>query len=474
MWRSKRGSILKRQIKKAELAIIGSGPAGLAAASEAVAHGMLVTLFDDNSMPGGQYLRQMPKSFQSTAPTVFDREKAHHTYFLKLTNHPNVQYMNGTIVWGVFNDKVITYTNGIESGHINADYIIIATGAFDKAVPFPGWTLPGVITAGGIQNLIKGQRIVPGGRILIAGNGPLVLSVAYNLHRAGCKIVEVLETSQRSARAFDLLRLLSVPSLLMKGFFYSVALFTAGIPVKRGMSVLEARGDMEVAEVLVAPINHAGRVNRSKARSIKTEILVSGFGLTSSSEITRLLGCEHVYSSFQGGWIPLRSPDLETSTPGVFAVGDCASIKGAEIAFLEGRIAGLNVAMRASRETYKNGFKKIRSLRRRLSRLNHFRSGIERFFAPPNNFLSLITNETIICRCEDVTAGEIYDKIHGNIYDINSIKTLTRTGMGRCQGRNCLGTLAEIVDAESKCELSDSAFPRVRPPVKPISIENLF
>lgn len=248
---------MKRKVKKAEVAIIGSGPAGLAAASEAVAYGLSVTLFDDNSLPGGQYLRQMPGSFQKVAPTVFDRHKAHHASFLKLTNHPNVQYMSDTIVWGVFSDKIIAYASGIESGYISADYIIIATGALDRAVPFPGWTLPGVIAAGGVLNLIKGQRIVPGGRVLIAGNGPLILLVAYNLHRAGC---------------------------------------------------------------------------------------------------------------------------------------------------------------------------------------------------------------------EYVTAGEIYDKIHGSIYDINSIKTLTRTGMGRCQGRNCLGTLAEIVHAETKCELSDGAFPRVRPPVKPISI----
>jgi len=461
---------LKRKIKKAEVAIIGSGPAGLAAASEAVAHGLSVILFDDNSMPGGQYLRQMPGNFKRAAPTVFDKQKAHHTSFLKLTNHPKVQYMSDTIVWGMFSDKVIAYASGLESGYIRAEYIIIATGAHDRAVPFPGWTLPGVIAAGGVQNLIKGQRIVPGGRVLIAGNGPLILLVAYNLHRAGCEIVGVQEVGQKRVRALDLLRLLNVPSLFMKGILYNVTLLKAGIPVKRGMTVLEARGDNDVTEVLVAPIDQSGRVNRFKARSINTEILVSGFGLTSSSEITRLLGCEHVYRSSQGGWIPLRSADLETSIPGVFAVGDCARIQGAEIAFLEGRIAGLNVAMRLDREANRNGSKKIRSLRRKLSRYNRFRSGIERFFAPPNNFLSLITNETVICRCEDVTAGEIYDKIRGNIYDINSIKTLTRTGMGRCQGRNCLGTLAEIVHAETKCELSDSAFPRVRPPVKPISI----
>ena len=465
---------MKRKVKKIEVAVIGSGPAGLAAASEAAAHGLSVTLFDDNSMPGGQYLRQMPGSFRREAPTVFDKLKAHHASFLKLTNHPNVQYMSDTVVWGVFTDKVIAYASGLESGYIRADHIIIAAGAYDRAVPFPGWTLPGVMAAGGVQNLIKSQRIVPGGRVLITGNGPLILLVAYNLHRAGCNIVQVQEAGPKKVRALDLLRLLNVPSLLMNGFLYNGALLRAGIPLKRGMTVLEARGDDEVTEVLVAPIDPSGRVNRSKARSIKTETLVTGFGLTSSSEITRLLGSEHVYRSSQGGWIPLRSDELETSIPGVFAVGDCASIQGAEIAFLEGRIAGLNVAMRLARETNRDGPKKIRSLKRKIARFHRFQSGIEKLFAPPNNFLSLITDETVVCRCEDVTAGEIYDKIQGGINDINSIKTLTRTGMGRCQGRNCLGTLAEIVHAETKCELSDSAFPRVRPPVKPISIGDVI
>ena len=131
----------------------------------------------------------------------------------------------------------------------------------------------------------------------------------------------------------------------------------------------------------------------------------------------------------------MRSADLETSIPGVFAVGDCASIKGADIAILEGRIAGLNVAIRLNRETNKNGPKKIRSLKRKLSIFNRFRIGLESLFALPDNFLSLINDETVVCRCEDVTAGEIYDKVHGSIIDINSIKTITRTGMGRCQGR---------------------------------------
>jgi len=465
---------LKRKIKKAEVAIIGAGPAGLAAASEAVAHGLSVTLFDDNSMPGGQFLRQLPGSFRRTAPTVFDKQKAHHKSFLKFENHPSVQYMSDTVVWGVFNDKVIAYAGGLESGYIRAEYIIIATGAHDRAVPFPGWTLPGVMTAGGVQNLIKSQRIVPGDRVLITGNGPLILLVAYNLNRAGCKIVQVQEAGPKKIRALDLLRLLNVPSLLMKGVLYNVALIGAGIPLKTGMTVLEARGEDKLAEVLVAPIDRSGRVNRSKARSINTEILVTGFGLTSSSEITRLLGSEHVYRSSQGGWIPQRSADLETSVPGVFAVGDCARIQGAEIAFLEGRIAGMNVAMRLNREANRISSKKIRSLKRTLSRYHRFRSGIEKIFAPPNNFLSLITDETVVCRCEDVTAGEIYDKIHGSIYGISSIKTLTRTGMGRCQGRNCLGSLAEIVRAKTKCELSDSAFPRVRPPVKPISIGDVI
>jgi NADPH-dependent 2,4-dienoyl-CoA reductase/sulfur reductase-like enzyme len=302
----------------------------------------------------------------------------------------------------------------------------------------------------------------------------LILLVAYNLHRAGCNIVRVQEAGPKKVRALDLFRFLNVPSFLLKGFRYHVALLGAGIPLKRGMTVLEARGDDEVTEVSVAPIDRSGRVDRSKVRSIKTEILVSGFGLTASSEITRLLGCEHVYRSSRGGWIPQRSADLETSFPGVFAVGDCAGIQGAEIAFLEGRIAGLNVALRLARETNRDGSKKIRSLRRKLSRFHRFQRGMDGIFAPPNNFLSLMTDETVVCRCEDVTAGEIYAKIHGSMNDINSIKTLTRTGMGRCQGRNCLGTLAEMVHAHTKYERSDSAFPRVRPPVRPISIGDVI
>src|SRR5262245_23026566 len=261
--------------------------------------------------------------------------------------------------------------------------------------------------------------------------------------------------------------------LLRRGLAYRAGLVRAGIPLRRGARIIEAHGGDAVTEAIVGPIDRAGRVDRSRVRAIDVDTIVVGFGLTPATELTRLLGCAHEWQPARGGWIPSRSGDLETSAPGVFAAGDGAGIGGAEAAMVEGRLAALAVAARLGRCTRAEAEASARRLRVRLARLSYFRRAIEALHTPPQDFLSLLTPETIVCRCEEVTAAQLRDGMSRGFTSMNALKGATRVGMGICQGRNCLRTLADLLARDGRCGPADLSHPRARPPARPVRLGDL-
>jgi Pyridine nucleotide-disulphide oxidoreductase/BFD-like [2Fe-2S] binding domain len=286
-------------------------------------------------------------------------------------------------------------------------------------------------------------------------------------------VVEVLEVAPRGRAWMSLPRLAAKPALLRRGLAYRAALARAGVPLRWGQTVIEARGGGEVTEAVVAPIDRTGRVDGARKRVIHVDTVVIGFGLTPATELTRLLGCEHEWRPARGGWIPWRSESLETSVRGVFAVGDGAGIGGVEMALLEGRLSGLLAAERLDHCPPAEAMIVSRRLRARRSRLARFQAGIEQLYAPPAHFLSLLTPGTIVCRCEEVTAGQLLDGLSRGLGSINALKAATRITMGRCQGRNCLRTVADLVARERGCGLADLAYPQARPPARPVPLGDL-
>ena len=462
-------------MKRCDLAVVGAGPGGLAAAAEALEHGLSVTLFDDHALPGGQYFRHPPRSLAKPMPGFGDKDAARAAELFRILDHPRLAYRPETVVWDAPEADVLAFAGGAESGRIKLGAIVLAAGAHDRAVPFPGWTLPGVMTAGAVQNLIKGQRVTPGGRVVVAGNGPLSLVVAVNLHRAGVEVVAVVEAAALNRRLLSQLpRLCWAPALVRLAVALRLALIAAGIPLRTAETVVEAHGEDAVRAVTTAPIDGAGRLDRGRARTLEVDTLVTGFGLTPAVELTRLLGCDHRFEALRGGWLPLRSAALETTVPGVFAVGDGAGIGGVEIALLEGRLAALNALARLRGGAAAAAQGRRRALVRRLARLYRFRAGLERLFAPPRHFLELITPETVVCRCEEVTAAELRRRAAEGATSMSQLKATTRTGMGRCQGRNCLATLAALVAQAHGLEPGALAWPKARPPARPIPLGYLL
>jgi len=455
-----------------EVTIIGGGPGGLSAAYELVNQGISVSLIDENSMLGGQFLRQLTPEFIKNKKSFLDINIKEYNQLLNLINNPYFIYINNSIVWNILDEMVVVYVQNNQTKLISSNYIIVASGAYDRAVPFPGWTLPGVMTVGGVLNLLKSQLILPGKNIIVSGNGALILLIANYLNYAGANILEVLESSNHKLNLVDIIKLFYVPSLFKKGIAFRLNLMLSGIPYKTGEIIVEAKGDKIVEEVIIAPINSEGKTDLSRSRTVITDILITGFGLTSSSEITQFIGCEHNYNALKGGWIPIRTKCFETTIKNVFSVGDCAGIKGSDIASCEGRIAGIT-ALNRIKNNFSINKNKLNHFQNKLKKYNNFQNIINKIYLPPNNYLSLINKNTIICRCEDVTYGDLLTYLDQNIYDIRSLKSVSRAGMGKCQGRNCLGTIISILEQNNCSHVFDNN-PNYRPPLKPVLISDLI
>jgi len=457
-----------------EVAIIGAGPAGLAAATEAATRGVRVTLIDDNPLPGGQYFRQgATEALRKVARDAL-HEDEQAAALLRIVEHPRVDYHSEAVVFGYFDDDVLAYVQDGQVRELRPRCTIIAAGATERPVPFPGWTLPGVMGAGGALNLIKGQRVLPGRRVLVSGNGPLGLLVAATLVRLGATVIELIEAAHGPRLPWSVPWLLVEPGTLARGLGYRATLMRAGVPYRWGHTVIEARGDQRVEEAVVAPIDAHGGVDHTRSRVIEVDTVVTGFGLVPSTEITRSLGCAHVHEAEAGGWIPVRSADTETTQANVFSVGDCAGVGGANTALVEGRLAGLAAAVRLGQVGETEADRLARHLCRRLRRLRRFRSAMAMLFSAPHHFLSLLTDDTIVCRCEDVTARQFHDRLQAGVVDIESLKGETRMSMGRCQGRNCLVALAALIARHTGCDVADIRLPQSRPPMRPVLIGSLI
>lgn len=456
-------------VQDIDVLIIGAGPAGLSAAATLVGTGMAVTIIEDNDQAGGQYFRQLPAAFQVRADARLTRDQQRALAALAVLEHPLVTFMPGTTVWAMSTDRVFSFAGGGSGGRLRARAVILATGAQDRPNPFPGWTLPGVISAGGCLNLIKGQGMVPGRRVAVVGNGPLLLVAAYSLLRAGVEVVAVAEAATVSAMSRQTVGLLYSPGLLTLGLRYRTAMWVAGVRLLSGHAVVVATGENRVERVVIAPLDSLQAPRHEQARTFVVDALVTGYGLAPSAEIARMIGCDMTNDPLLGGWVPKRSAQLETSVDGVYAAGDGAGIGGVELACVEGRLAGSAIAARLGGPAFAASDADLR----RLRRLNRFRYALSAAYELPQP-LALTTDATIICRCEDITQGEIRKAANECDGDFSRIKSLTRLSMGRCQGRNCLTPSASIIARECGVPVDGLQLPRMRPPARPIPLASLL
>jgi thioredoxin reductase/bacterioferritin-associated ferredoxin len=462
-------------VKDPELIIIGAGPGGIAAAVEAARAGVTVKILDENPKPGGRIYGQLNDGFKLINPRFLgpDFEKGQELLAEFHNFREKIDHRHDALVFGTFENREMAFHQAGKGERLRYNKIVVATGAYDRPVPFPGWTLPGVLTAGGAQTLVKMQRVLPGKNILFAGTGPLQLVVANQVMDGGGKVEAILEAGEIN----NWLKLIKGFSrnwgLLTDGLKYMRAIRKAGVPLLRKHIILEARGDHQVEEAVIAEVDKDWRAIENTRRTLKVDTICLGYGLVPSVELTRLVGCQHRYAPDLGGWIPERDEDMQTSVAGVFAVGDGAGVAGSIMAMLEGRVAGISIARslgyisseeaRRRKKPYLNDMKRIGQLRDALDQISYPRPGL----------FELARDDTIICRCEELTLGDIKNAIGKGTVEMNELKRLTRMGMGRCQGRMCAPAVQEIIAAQTQTPAAEIKYLNQRPPIKLVPIKVL-
>ncbi len=460
-------------MKASDLAIIGGGPGGVTAAIKAAKTGVNVTLLDENERLGGQCFRQYQKGFNVTDPGALGPDYTEGQDLLQqfYSCSDKIQYLNNTLVWGIFNDRSLALARNGTSSSLRFKHLVVATGAYDRPVPFPGWTLPGVFTTGGAQKLVKTERVLPGENSLLAGTGPLQLVLADQILKAGGKIAAILEAGNFANHWLQGLKgIWGNWNFLKEGMQYWRNIKKAGVPLLPNHMIIEARGDGRVQEVVIAKVDKNWRPERNNAQSVSVDSICLGYGLVSSAELTMLAECEHEYDLRRGGYIPLRKANMETSVPGIYAVGDGAGVAGRKVAIAEGCIAGISAAGALGTISRATAVDQMRPYQKKLNTINRFRKVLDDISLPRKGLYELATDDTIVCRCEEITLKQLKAALSDRNLRIKDLKRMTRMGMGACEGRMCGPFVIELLRHRLNVTVEDVGNLKPRPSTKPVAL----
>jgi NADPH-dependent 2,4-dienoyl-CoA reductase/sulfur reductase-like enzyme len=451
------------QVLRAEIVVVGGGPAGLAAAATAAEAGADVLLVDDRAGLGGQYYKQ-PVSAFGLDPAGLDQQYAAGRALIQRVRAAGVRVYSGVRVWGADGPNRLYATRALERFEVVADRLILATGAYERAVPFPGWTLPGAMTSGAGQSLLRGYQVAPGRRVLVAGNGPLNVQLAAELVTAGGTVVGLVELARmfRPARATEALRMAaSAPSLTRDGLGYLARLRRARVPILTGRAVVRVEGDGRAERAVVARLDSAGLVVPGTEITLEVDAVCLGYGFMPGNELARLLGLRHFIDPRTGGYVVERSPSGETGLAGVWVVGDGAEVRGAKVAESTGTLAGAEAAASLGRPA-----RDLTAVRRRRGRQERFQRALWRAYRAPALFSQLADPQTIVCRCENVPLATIEAAVC-EVRSTGAVKRLTRAGMGQCQGRFCGFVVTELVKRATNVPVNAQSGFAPQPPLSP-------
>ena len=459
------------EILEPDILVLGGGAGGLNAATAAARAGAKVLLIDERPEPGGQFYKQPLPIPALAAEIASDGQFAGGRALIAEAEAAGVEMRRGVQLWGAFEPLDLMLFDGEASRICRPKRLIVAAGAYERALPLPGWTLPGVMTTGAAQTLLRSYRVLAGRRVLLAGNGPLNIQVALELARAGAEVLAVVELAAKPALwALPALgrMLASTPALALQGLRQIAALKRRGTALLYG-SVLSRVTPIAVglrADVKFWP-------SGENTRSFEVDAVAMGYGFQPSNEILRALGCTHRFDAARGHLVTARDADCRTSIAEIYAVGDCAGLGGAPAAEAEGVIAGLAAARSLGFALGALQQHASEAARTALRHHRRFQAGLWQLFSAPRLLAELAQPDTLICRCEELTRAEIDAGIAPGSESVGAVKRQTRGGMGRCQGRYC-GPVIAALSAERRGEaLSEAGHWAPRPPVKPIRIGDI-
>ncbi|EHN10247.1 Putative oxidoreductase in 4-hydroxyproline catabolic gene cluster [Patulibacter medicamentivorans] len=455
-----------------DVLVVGGGPAGLSAATVAARHGLDVALVEERVTLGGQVHKQPGPGIVVRDPAAMGREYREGRALIDAAEASGATIMTSTAVVAVEGDAVVLVPDGGRARTVRARRLVLAPGAHDRPVAFPGWTLPGVLTAGGMQTIVKAQRVLPGRRVVFAGAGPLALAFPAQLLGYGAGIRTVLEAGP-PPRIGDLLRIAGAAPgnrhLLQDAVRYRAALLRERVPLRYRRIVVRAEGDGRVEQVTHAAVDADWRPIAGSEEREPADVLCLGYGFVPSIELLRLAGCDFDFDEQLGGYVVRRDDWLRTSRPHVLAAGDGTGVEGSVVAVAEGRIAGLGAALDLGAIDAATAEREAAPARRLRGRRQALTRALRRMHDVGPGVFELTTPETTVCRCESVTAARLAETIDGT-RDINVVKALTRAGMGPCQGRSCQRQVAAMIARRHRQPLGAVELATPRMPVRPVPI----
>ncbi len=447
--------------ERSDLVILGAGPAGVAAAIEASALGLRVTIVDEADEAGGQVHRR---------PIAGSNDRAGDAMRARLVQS-GARIACGHRVWHVepgFRIAALAAGGAVE---FHADALIVATGALERHVPVPGWTLPGVMGLAAATIMLKSQRILPGRRIVVAGSGPLLLLVADAILAGGGDVAAIVDARAPGDWLAETPSLIARPDLLLRGgkFLARVLAHRVRIHARHAIQRIEGRDGVE--RVVITPVDAEGApVAGIAAATLEADAVCYGFGLMPSTDVTRLLRARHVFAPELGGWTVAADADAATSVQRLYACGDGAGVRGIAAAPLSGRLAALAAARdlgmidRAAHEA------RAAPLRRLFTRAARFGAAMTAIATPGPGAIRATTSETIVCRCEGLTRGTLEVAIAAGSDTLNDLKATTRCGMGACGGRSCGDAAARIVAACTNRSREAIGEATGRSPLRPVPL----
>ena len=456
----------------ADVVIIGAGPAGLSLATELAKAGARVEIIDEQPTPGGQIFRGAERN--AVVPELLNWLGPDYAKGAALVDaarrEDGITLRMATSVWDIRPDKDGCELGLLEDGRVSvtrAAHVVLATGAMERPTPFPGWTLPGVMSIGAAQTLFKDGGLLPEDGAVLAGKGPLLYLFASQVRAAGVRPKAILDFAPKWVTLANLLSLarasLGATALIVKGLRLRAQIARAGIDHHYGVERIEAHGADALKRV---SFRHKG-----VDREVDTSLLLVHDGVIPNTHISMAAGCAHDWDTEQAAWRPRLDGEGRSSQDRLWVLGDGARILGADAAILQGRIMGRSIA-RALNLRQQTDARKDRADRQALKRLTALRRFLDRQYAPVAAF-SQPPDETTICRCEAIMAGEIRTLAGSGCMGPNQLRACSRAGMGACMGRQCGNAISRIMSVTTGRSIAETGHFSIRPPLKPVTLAEL-
>jgi NADPH-dependent 2,4-dienoyl-CoA reductase/sulfur reductase-like enzyme len=450
--------------EQVDAVVVGAGPAGMAAASLLAERGARTVLLDEQPAPGGQIYRGIEQASPALR-ALLGPDYEHGAALAERLRASGVEYRPGSAVWNITSERYVWVIRNGAVSSLQTGVVLLATGAMERPVPVPGWTLPGVMGAGAVQILLKTACLRPDS-IVLAGSGPLLYLLAAQLLAAGTTILALLDTTARR-NEFAALRHLPGPAgwgVLAKGLQLKAELRAAGVAVWRRVSDLRIEGKT-AAEAI--HFTASGQQQR-----IATTLVALHEGVIPAQQITRALGCAHQWSDAQRCFRPVLDEWGNTSLPGILVAGDAAGIAGARAAAPAGRLAAAEALRQLGRLSAAARDDLAAPDRRAHAKHLKARAFLDTLYPPPAAILRP-ADDVVVCRCEEVTAGQLRAVARQGCQGPNQAKSFLRAGMGPCQGRLCGPVVSEILAETLGRRMDDIGYYRIRPPLKPVTVGEL-